>query len=81
MVGKDKKGNYVCHEIIGGKTCNGLLWDLNSELDYANSDKLDSSPEGHYIKCPECGKKHQVTSLNMGDGNPSKLKFIECLED
>lgn len=31
--------------------------------------------------CPECGKKHQMTSLNKGDGNPSELKFIEYLED
>lgn len=79
MVGKDKKGNFICFEIIGGKTCTGLLWDLNSEIDYANNNKFNQ--EGHYVKCPECGKKHQMTSLNKGDGNPSELKFIEYLED
>jgi hypothetical protein len=81
MVGKDKKGNYICFEIIGNKTCKGLLWDSNSTLDYANIDKIAHNQGEYYIKCPECGKKHQMIYLTMGDGNPSKLKFIEYLED
>jgi hypothetical protein len=81
MVGKDKKGNYICFEATKDKICNGILWDCNSDLDYANSDKLESSPEGHYVKCLECGKKHPVIILNKGEGNPSKIKFIEYLEE
>ena len=36
MVGKDKKGDYICLEMRGNKICNGLLWDLNSTIDHEN---------------------------------------------